>query len=263
MRVQKRLQAFVCANFTGGPCRCHGVGPVNRWEQFERFNRYGTFRCRADRLSRAELFWFGHWLERLIAGQQRPPERREHLIRFPLFGGHMYWLKEQPTVEAFGVESVVGQRFLDGCVACDDCWLIPPIPNNVRGGVFPCERSQRIERRPPTDHHRGSSFFQRLGQPQQRKMQPPSGCRTGLPWGLLLGRPDKHRHNVSSSPLGCHRRIQSGIVVESQIVAKPDDRRGHGGGHGYVVPCSSAEQGPCTQRKTNTPRTAPTNGAVR
>ena len=212
--------------FAGRPPLAHPRRPVDRGEKVERGDRdalgrlaHGLGRL-AHRLGRQNFRWRGFRLSRLVARKQRPPERREHLIGLPLLRRHMDRLEELAAIEALGNEPLALQGLLDGRVAADHGRLVATVPGDMRGAVLPRHGEERRERRPTPDQERCPLLRQRRRKALERPMEPPPARGPRLPRRLFLWGMDEEGHDRPAGDRGAQARL----VVEAQVVAKPDNR---------------------------------------
>ena len=231
---QKRLQPLPGSRLARRPCLSHRAGPVDRGQQLQGVDGERLSSRLPGRRSRAELPGGGHGLSRLRAGQQRPPEWREHRVGTAFFRCHLRWLKEQRAVEALDGEAVVHERLLDRGVASDHRRLVPPIPDDVRRRKLPRELSERRQRRTAADDQGCAGLAESPSDGVERLVQPPTRRGPRLPRGLLLGGPDEDGHDCAA----CRRGGEGRMVIQPEVVAKPDDCDG-GGWHGrrIIQPC--------------------------
>ena len=223
--IEKGREPLPCSGLTRLPGLCHRGGPAACRQQLEGVDRQtlhpGHHRSGPELLGGVRRF------SRLVPGQQRSPEGGEDLIRPSLLGGHVHRLMEQPAVEALGPEAVGGEGLLDRRVSCDDRRLVTPVPDDVGGPGLLGHRAKRSERWSAANHQRRPRLRQGSRQPFERVMEPPPRRGPGLPGSLLLRRVNEDGHHRTT----CGGGRQSRIIVEPEILPKPDDRHG-GGGHG-------------------------------
>ena len=136
----------------------------------------------------------------------------------------MHRFEEQAAVETLSPEAIGYNRLLDDRVPLDNGRLITAVPGDMGGGIFLCQGPEGVERRAAADHQRRAGLGERCRELLERVMEPPPRGRIGLPGSLLFGRPDKDRHDPATG----RGRSEGWIVVEAQIVAKPDKRDGFG-----------------------------------
>ena len=207
------------------PPLAHPHRPVDRRQKPQLGDRHALGRL-AHGLSRRDFRWRGFRLGRLVAVEQSPPERREHLIGLPLLRRHVHRLEELAAIEALGNEPLALQGLLDGRVATDHGRLVATVPGDVRGAVLTGHGAERLERRPPPDQERRPLLRKRRRKLLESPMEPPPARRAWLPRRLFLRRVDEQRHDRAAG----NRGPQARLVVEAEVVAKPDNRDvGHDG----------------------------------
>ena len=240
-RVEKPRQPLLAARGARRPGLRHRAVPGDRGEQPERGERLGPGRrlCGPQPAGRRD------WLGRLVLREQRPPERREHLVGPALLRGHVHRLEEQRPVEALHREPVGRERLLDLRVAGDHRRLVAAVPDDPARPALLRDRPEHLERAAAADHQRGPGLRQRRGELLERVVEPPPRRGAWRPRLLLVGCPDEHRHDRAAG----RRGGEGGVVVEPEVVAKPDDRGAvHGGSVGRTRAAWRISTGCCPRR---------------
>ena len=129
-------------------------------------------------------------------------------------------LKELAAIEALGNEALALQGLLDGRVAADHGRLVATVPGDMRGAVLARYGEKRRERRPTPDQERRPLLRQRRRKPIECPVEPPPARGPRLPRRFFLWGMDEEGHN---RPAG-DRGPQARLVVEAEVVAKPDNR---------------------------------------